>query len=91
MVHLFTIQGRYKSFSCLARLTNGVYAVESIDGHPADVVPSMVLTRAKQKVATMQHSGKQPSPVTVTSVLHNEVEAAEMVDAFATDFDNMKW
>ena len=51
MVHLFTIESKTQSLYVLARKTNGVWAVESINGHESNLFPTMFVNKAKAHVS----------------------------------------
>ena len=56
MVHLFLIQSKHQELHCLARVKNGVYTLESINGHPAKTFPSLLVARANHRLASQYNN-----------------------------------
>jgi hypothetical protein len=84
MVHLFSVQSRHMELYCLARVTDGVYQVESINGHSAAVFPA-ILTNKAQRHATARQSHN--APTLNNRVNHCDVEAEVDYSAKLADLE----
>lgn len=57
MVHLFSMTQCGRSLSILARVENGIYTIESIDGHAAHHFPAFISKRAQNRIQPRTETG----------------------------------
>lgn len=75
MVHLFSMSRCGRNFSVMARVNNGVYEIESINGHAPHNFPAFISKNAINRV--------QPQlPNTVIPVITDQVDIPTSAGAF---------